>query len=115
MKFLAPFLCFLAFTQTLHAAPSRAPPEEKELLETPPWKLLLQSLSWKTFLPTIGALGILGAVMGIVALGNKADDAYTKHRGHQWWYEKSEKLQKAAADEAANTQPQETPEPQQEN
>jgi hypothetical protein len=112
MRLFVPLFCFLAFTQTLQAAPSRVPPEEKELLETPPWKLMLQSISWKTFLPTIGALGILGGVMGIVALGNKADDAYTKHRGHQWWYEMNEKLQKAAGDEAANTQPQE---PQQEN
>ena len=34
------------------------------------------SIPWRKYLPTLGALGILGGLVGLIILGTKADEAY---------------------------------------
>ena len=34
------------------------------------------SIQWRKYLPTLGALGILGGLVGLIVLGTKADEAY---------------------------------------
>src|SRR5437762_14193897 len=34
------------------------------------------SIPWRKYLPTLGALGIVGSLVGLIFLGTKADEAY---------------------------------------
>jgi hypothetical protein len=81
MRFIVPFLYFLAFTQAIKAAPLLPIPMEQEELEQSPLKALLKSIQWKDCLPAVGTLGLLGVVIGLIFLGNKADKIYLEHKG----------------------------------
>ena len=77
MKFTLPFLFILAVTETLEAAPHpRFKQKERELSPLD----ILKSIQWRGLLAPFGILGVLGAVCGIVTLGRKADDAYTRYK-----------------------------------
>ena len=78
MNFSVLFLFILAFTDALEGAPYPRP-IEGEKGELSPLDIL-KSLPWRALLAPVGTLGVIGAVVGIVALGRKADVSYIQHQ-----------------------------------
>jgi len=78
MNFMVLFLFILTFTDTLEGAPYPHP-IEREKEELSPLDIL-KSIPWRALLVPVGTLGVIGAVVGIVALGKKADAAYIQHQ-----------------------------------
>jgi hypothetical protein len=65
MHLAFPLLVILALADSLHAVP--IPSERK-------------SVSWQKYIPFIGAVAIVGSLLGLVILGTKADEAYNSMR-----------------------------------
>jgi hypothetical protein len=73
MRYLAPILLLLALTNTLQATPlTRAEQAKKEVSSGFSW----DSIPWKKYLPTAGALGAVGILAGLVFLGTHAEQTY---------------------------------------
>ena len=65
MKLAFFILVFSALSETLYARP---------IPENAPQKSI--SISWRKYLPTLGALGLLGGLVSLVILGTTVDEAY---------------------------------------
>ena len=67
MRFMLQLMCLLSLFETIFSLPIEGV-SERQPSST--------SISWKRFLPTIGTLGLLASLIGIVVLGTRADEAY---------------------------------------
>jgi hypothetical protein len=72
MKFLVSLLYFLAVAKGLQASPTPLDRGANEVSSRSLWNNIL----WEKYLPTIGAVGILGALASLVFFGTHVDQKY---------------------------------------
>jgi hypothetical protein len=73
MKFLVSLLYLLAITKGLQASPTPIDRERNEISTRSLWDILLEK-----YLPTIGAVGIVGTLAGLVFFGTHVDQKYQR-------------------------------------
>lgn len=81
MKLPFSLLYLLAIAKGLQASPTPLDRERNEVSSSSLWNIL-----WEKYLPTIGAVGILGTLAGLVFFGTHVDQNYqsleTEERNH---------------------------------
>lgn len=65
MKFVISIVILLALSETLLARPIPDSDRRRSV-----------SIPWRKYLPTLGAIGLIGTLAGLVFLGTKADEAF---------------------------------------